>query len=115
MQAERQWVSAIGHGAIAIGLRRAVDIAELCGPQRLDRHRDVFGRADGEPGPHRAEAAPRVILMLQQGPRHVAHAVVDTATLMLYQRQSFSRLEALLQHDAAAMSHDRRHGIGRTE
>jgi hypothetical protein len=115
VQAERQWVISIGHGAIAIGFRRAIDIAEFSCAQRLDRHRDVFGRADGEPGPHRAEAAPRVILMLQQGPRHVAHAVVDTAALVLYQRQSFSRLEALLQYDAAAMSHDRRHGIGRTE
>jgi hypothetical protein len=76
---------------------------------------DVFGRADGEPGPHCTGAAPRVIFVLQQGPRHVAHAVVDAAALVLYQRQSFSRLEAFLQHSAAAMSHDRRQGVGRAE
>ena len=79
VQAERQRVIGTGHGAIAIGLRRAVDIAECCGPQRLDGHGDVFGRADGEPDPHCTEAAPRVVLVLQQGPRHIAHAVVDAA------------------------------------
>ena len=53
--------------------------------------------------------------MLQQGPRHIAHAVIDAAALALDQRQSLSRLEALLQHDTTAMGHDRRHRIGRAE
>jgi hypothetical protein len=59
VQAERQRVIGIGHGAIAIDLSRAVDIAEFSRPQRRDRYCDVFGRTDGEPGPHSTEAAPK--------------------------------------------------------
>ncbi len=43
-----------------------------------------------------------MILMFQQSPRHVAHAVIDAAALALDPRQRLTGFEALLQYDAAA-------------
>src|SRR4051794_29186302 len=111
MQPEGQRVLCVGYSAISIGLGRAVDVAELCGAERFNGHRDVFRRTDGEPGPHRTQAAPGVILMLQQSPRHIAHAVVDAAAFALDQRQCLAGLEDLLQYDTAAMSQDCRQGM----
>ena len=36
----------IGHRTVAIGLGRAVDIAEFRGPEHIDRHLDILGQAD---------------------------------------------------------------------
>ena len=112
---ERQRIVRVGDGAIAVGLGRAVDGAELSGAQRLDGERDVLRRTDGEAGAHRAQPAPGMIRMLQQGARHVGHAVVHAAALALDQGQRRARLERLLQHHATAMGHDRRHRVGRAE
>src|SRR6266436_3467449 len=54
VQSERQRVMRIRHRAVPIGLGRAIDIAKVFGTQRLDRHCDIFGRADGQSGPHGA-------------------------------------------------------------
>ena len=105
----------IRHRAVSIGLGRAIDIAELRGTQRLDRHRDVSGRADGEPGSHRPQAPLGVIRVRQQGSRHIRHAVVDAAALAFDQRQRLPGLEALLQHDTAAMAQGGRQGVGGAE
>ena len=112
---QRQRVVRVGDGAIAVGLGRAVDGAELGGAQRLDGERDVLRRTDGEAGAHRAQPAPGMIRMLQQGARHVGHAVVHAAALALDQGQRRARLERLLQHHATAMGHDRGHRVGRAE
>jgi hypothetical protein len=76
---------------------------------------DVLGEPDGEAGAHGVQPPSRPVGMLQDGARHVGHAVVDGAALALQQLQRLAGLEALLQHRAAAVGEDGGQRIGRAE
>ena len=71
----------------------------------LHHRMHLLGRADGRAGAQRREIALRPVGMLGERQRHVGRAVEDRAALALDQRQRLARLEALLQHHAAAVRH----------